>query len=125
MIKAFVYGTLMQGLWNHRFLEGQRQIGKASLYGYRMYNVSSFPGIVESKSADQPINGELYEIDERCLMLLDRLEGEGRLYKRVAEKVITKDGQEHTAFVYVWLGKVHSNQIVKETPWKPSRCMVY
>jgi len=90
-----------------------------------MYNVSSFPGIVKSKSEDQPISGELYEIDERCLVMLDRLEGEGRMYKRVVETVFTTDGQEHVASVYVWLGKVYSDQMVKETPWKPRRCVGY
>ncbi len=124
-MKAFVYGTLMKGLWNHRYLEDQRLIDKATLKGYRMYNVSSFPGIVKSKSEDQPISGELYEIDERCLVMLDRLEGEGRMYKRVVETVFTTDGQEHVASVYVWLGKVYSDQMVKETPWKPRRCVGY
>lgn len=122
-MKVFVYGTLMKGLRNHIYIKNQRLIGKAFLTGYEMYNIRWFPGIVKSESVSQPIIGELYEIDTNCLAVLDRLEGEGHLYKRVEEKVTTEDGQVHTAYVYVWLGGVHSCQIVKKTPWEPRSCM--
>ena len=48
---------------------------------------------------------------------LDRLEGEGSLYKRVMEKAITEDDTEYDVFTYIWLRGVKGYQKTNITPW--------
>ena len=119
-VKVFVYGTLMKGRGNHYLLDGRIFIGQGSLQGYGMYQVRSYPGIVPEPGGS--ILGEVYGIDPDTMKRLDRLEGEGYLYKRVAEKV-TVDGAVHEAFVYVWLGSIEGCKKVSlgEMPWTPSK----
>lgn len=116
--KVFVYGTLMRGYGNHSLLNNSSYLGEGQLQGYSMYHVSSFPGIVKSDT-NNCIKGELYEVTPEELKRLDRLEGEGHLYKRVTEEIkMAGQGLVH-AFTYVWLGSVKNCQEVIETPWEP------
>lgn len=119
---VFVYGTLMKGYWNHVLLKDQKFIGRGIIKGYRMYHVSSFPGIVESGYDEDIIVGELYEINEAILEDLDRLEDEGYMYKRLVEDVIIKD-KIVKAHVYVWLGRIGESERVEieDMPWQPRR----
>ncbi|EOD01462.1 gamma-glutamylcyclotransferase family protein [Caldisalinibacter kiritimatiensis] len=104
MYKMFVYGTLMKRHSNHDFLKNQRFIGKGLLKGYKMYRVViSFPGIVKSSQIEDVVIGEVYEIDKKTLQNLDKLEGEGHMYKRVKENIILEDNKELEAYVYEWV----------------------
>lgn len=120
LIKVFVYGTLMSNRWNHCYLNGQKLLGDAKLKGFEMYNVASFPGIV--RNGKGYVLGELYEVDHDSLKTLDRLEGEGTMYKRTLEKVLI-EGREEEAYVYVWLGSLQGREKVepKNMPWQPAR----
>lgn len=115
-IKVFVYGTLMEGCWNHHYLDGQKYLGAARINGYALYQVSSFPGVV--KHGQEEIQGELYQVDSAALVRLDQLEGEGRLYKRIQDVAYTADGAAHKAYVYTWLGDINGCKRVLETPWR-------
>lgn len=92
--KIFVYGTLMKGMRNHYYLKDSTYLGVDELEGYTMYNIGSYPGIV--KGFDK-IKGEVYEVTQEKLGLIDALEGEGYLYLR--ETIMTKYGE---AYVYVY-----------------------
>lgn len=61
-------------------LEESRYIGKGKIFGYDLYNLVYFPGIVKGVGE---IKGELYEINHKTLKKIDRLEAEGYLYSRV------------------------------------------
>lgn len=117
LIKVFVYGTLMNNGWNHSYLNGQKFLGKAKLDNFEMYNVASFPGIVRKEN--EYVLGEIYEVDHGTLKKLDRLEGEGSMYKRSLEKVLINDRVED-AYVYVWLGSVQGRDKVAtiNMPWQ-------
>ena len=53
-INVFVYGTLMKGNSNHRYLERAEFISSAKISGYDMYEVTEFyPGII-------PGQGDIY-----------------------------------------------------------------
>ena len=86
--KVFVYGTLMKGEPNHRFLEDSKFLGVTALEGYEMYNVRWYPAIVPGEST---IPGELYEVPEMDIKYLDGLEGEGSLYIRKYETTTGND----------------------------------
>lgn len=120
-INVFVYGTLLKRNPNHFYLSGQKFIGKAVLQGYAMYQVRSYPGIIPAEADKHDrILGELYEIDEQTLKKLDRLEGEGYLYKRLCEKV-SIDNTEYDAYIYVWLDSVEGRLKIsfEDMPWRP------
>jgi len=85
MNTVFVYGTLKLGGTNHRFLDGQHFLGKATTVpGYTLYSLGDYPGMVQAPGDRAGVSGELWDVDDACLAELDRLEGldEG-LYARV------------------------------------------
>lgn len=95
---VFVYGTLMSGEANHRYLEDGTCIGKAAIKGYDMYDVGWYPAIVPG---DGLIVGELYRVSKFDMPAIDSLEGEGSLYIKRCEW-ITLNGDTHLAFVYIY-----------------------
>lgn len=131
----FVYGTLMTGqiaqykLSSH---EGCKLEGQAFLTGYRLYDLGAYPAIVSSESGDCPVgddlvlgsessvqnrgpalvNGELYRIEDEQLDELDRYEGEGDLYNRIASVVQMVDGQREIAWIYEYNYPVNPSQEV-------------
>lgn len=84
--RVFVYGTLKKGHRNHSFLKGARFIGPAQTAPFCLMqafeSVSSpgkfTPGVFQVGSA--AIAGEVYEVDETILAMLDKLEGVGEKY---------------------------------------------
>jgi gamma-glutamylcyclotransferase (GGCT)/AIG2-like uncharacterized protein YtfP len=70
--KLFVYGSLKKGYHNHFLLEEAKFLGKKTIKG-TMYSLNHFPGVV--LKGESEIEGELYEVDDKTLNLVDRLEG--------------------------------------------------
>lgn len=119
-IKVFVYGTLMERRSNHFYLLGQKLLGISRLDRYTMYQVRSYPGIIQKDG--KYVIGEVYEIDANTLKKLDRLEGEGTLYKRVKE-TIRMNGNMIKVYTYVWLGDIAGCREIEseDMPWVPTR----
>lgn len=116
MMRVFVYGTLLSGCYNHGCLRDQQFLGAASIRGFALYNLGSYPGIIPA--TEEAVQGEVYEVDEETLARLDRLEGNGWLYnRRSAEAVV--DGKSLDAEVYVWNGAVNPEDkiAVSSQPW--------
>jgi gamma-glutamylcyclotransferase (GGCT)/AIG2-like uncharacterized protein YtfP len=91
----FVYGTLKRGFCREVFLAGQRYLGAASTTAeYRLYDLGSFPGMVEAGAGGVAIIGELYEIDDACLRLLDQEEGvDDGLYRRAEVRLLSEQAE--------------------------------
>lgn len=100
MPKVFVYKTLLSTNLRAHVLKTSRFLCADELEGYAMYHLGQYPGIQEDPS--EKIKGELYEVTDEILKELDRIEGEGFLYKRVTVSLQSS----HQAYVYVYLGKV-------------------
>lgn len=88
----FCYGSLKFGKPNHKyFLDGIPMKDTAVTRGV-MYDLGAFPAV--TLHGDGQIHGELYEVDDRTLARLDRLEGYnpngGGLYDRA--KIETPHG---------------------------------
>ncbi len=78
--KIFVYGTLMKGMSNYDYyLSKTNFLGNAEINGYIMYDLDSYPGIIEGNGK---IKGEVYEVDDNTLQKIDTLENEGNFYKK-------------------------------------------
>lgn len=79
----FVYGTLKRGYRRHAALQGQTFLGQVwTAAHYRLYDCGGYPGLVEEASGIS-IQGELYQVDQQCLIILDEIEGvDAGLYRR-------------------------------------------
>ena len=84
MTTLFVYGTLKRGGSNHHFLADQRFLSIArTVPGFTLYSLSAYPGLVPSPDDRAGVTGELWSIDDACLVRLDELEGTAEgLYRR-------------------------------------------
>lgn len=79
--RVFVYGTLMRGEPNHRFLARAAFVrGARTLPRFKMISLGGCPAIVSGGGT--AIEGELYDVDSETLAHLDRLEGHPRFYRR-------------------------------------------
>lgn len=89
----FVYGSLKQGMSNHCILSQQRYIGTAiTEENYNLYDLGHFPAVVDKSHPDfklgYSIYGELYEVDDQCLQILDEFEGvDCLMYRRQQIKI--------------------------------------
>ncbi len=92
MVKVFVYGTLKKGFSLNYLLANSIFIGEASLNGYDMYSLTSFPFITKGKGK---VYGEVYEVSEDLLKRLDMIEG-GYVRKEVEVEILGKKMKVYT-----------------------------
>lgn len=103
--RVFVYGTLMKGARNERFMNGaelisENAVTKEKSFLMLQFNSSSShgkysPGV--KRGGHGHIQGEIYEVDDAGLGKLDELEQNGMRYQR--EEVEMQDGAK--AWMYV------------------------
>lgn len=73
---VFIYGTLMRGCHNHRYLVGQTWLGDAhTVPGFRLHLIADYPGMVPQVDDRTGVPGELWSVSGDCLQNLHRLEG--------------------------------------------------
>lgn len=114
-LKLFVYGTLMKGDNNHRFLRNNCVIGDAVASGYTLYDTGhGYPGV--KHSLEDKVLGELYVISNDDLNGIDYLESNGLLYDREFTVVTDNKGTKHLALIYVYLHEVSDDK--KISAWK-------
>uniref|UniRef100_A0AAU6VZP5 Gamma-glutamyl cyclotransferase n=3 Tax=unclassified bacterial viruses TaxID=12333 RepID=A0AAU6VZP5_9VIRU len=71
-----VYGSLRQGMGNHRLLENAEFLCRTvTSEPYAMYSLGGFPKVALNGEKMAPIVVELYSCDEATMARLDRLEG--------------------------------------------------
>lgn len=95
MAYLFVYGTLMQGMRNHQYLEKAKLLGRFQTKPEfeLMYNGS----IPAARAGSEPIWGELYEADDATLASLDVLEEvNAQLYEKKETEV---DGKKASIYL--------------------------
>lgn len=107
MNNVFVYGTLKSGHGNNYLLEDCIRLGLfMTLQPFRMHNVGFPVTFYEPKGAS--VLGELYEIPDgildRTIKRLDRLEGEGHMYKREHVYVTAVASVEPARPAYMYVG---------------------
>lgn len=81
---VFVYGTLLSGMHNNRFMQGSTLIGTGTtVEEYTMY-AEGIPFVSKKEPGDvsAPVVGEVYEVPTQGMRALDRLEGHPDFYKR-------------------------------------------
>jgi len=123
----FVYGTLKRGYNMERIAPDAVFECEATLFGFEIYNLGSYPGI---KRVDHPINdgdptpyvhGEVWSVSDSGLARLDRYEGSA--YTKIQVEVDLDDnnglGEDETTFVstYLYLGNVDKLQPIPDGEW--------
>lgn len=108
----FVYGTLRRshgGPMHQLLARHARHIADAFVYA-RLYDIGSYPGLIESTSVDDTVQGELYQLHDHTDVLaqLDEYEQCTEKHPQPWEylrKSITVYSDEHaplSAWVYVY-----------------------
>lgn len=104
----FVYGSLRKRVaekTEQGLLKGSRRIGKASFWG-KLYDVGSYPGLIESWDASSVVHGELYEVSPSQLRELDKHEAcsveDGEEYVRRVCQVKGPNRKWVHAYVYIY-----------------------
>lgn len=108
---VFVYGTMKTGMRNHRrimdhsttrFLGGARTMTTThDLQTFVTGDGYIAPALIEGNSR---VYGEVYEIDDECLSILDMCEGNGYVYRR--EPISIVGYKPRSVFAYFYLRDV-------------------
>ena len=105
MTNFFIYGTLKRGHGRSALLDGQHFLGeKKTAPRYRLFTTGSFPALVDAGRANvmlpgMSIEGELWQIDDECLAVLDRVEGvDSGLFERGRLSCWTMRGRRRRTF---------------------------
>ena len=108
MKRLFVYGTLMKGEGNHDLMRDASYKGKFKTQGkWGLINIGNFPALVPYSLE---VEGELYEVDDTQLAMIDRLEGvDAGMYQRRTINIYDMETNEHVeADTYIW-GRLSSH----------------
>jgi len=104
-MKFFAYGTLLKGMSRSGVLCRSRFMGHGFANGV-LYDLGAYPAIGEGSEI---VYGELYEIDEKKLREIDRIEGcypedkHHSLYMRKeADITLLNDGSQESAYTYFY-----------------------
>ena len=123
-VLLFVYGTLKIGFTRNYALHGQTYLGTAKTKPeYSMHATGGYPALINKKlaeqnniKADKSVYGEIWEVDDDCLVRLDKIEGvEVTLFERSTinieeftlsrlpiDKTVWNDVQENRAHAYLY-----------------------
>lgn len=93
MINIFVYGTLRPGQIRNDIVGGYAHKGIGTTPG-KLYDLGAYPGARFRNQSKHLIVGDVYEVPEDLLQLLDRIEAEGYLYRRVKVNVTLRKSKE-------------------------------
>lgn len=113
-----VYGSLMKGLHNHRYLEDSKLKGSFVTEPiYTLIDLGSYPGLYENGTTS--INMEVYEVDEHTLADIDGLEGyledNEELSMYIRKTISTPFGK---AFGYIYNDFIEENEPITSGDWK-------
>jgi len=102
MTSIFVYGTLKTGQVRHFYLagEGARFLGEARTapqYALFQPPQGDYPCLVEVAQDGQAIEGELWDVPDAGLQILDEVEGAPDLFQR--RNITLADGREVQAYL--------------------------
>lgn len=109
---VFVYGTLLKGESNHRWLGGARCLGDwTTPPRFTLYDVGPYP--VLCVHGMKAVRGEVYVIDRSHLKRLDELEGYPHHYRR--DLITTRWGP---AWFYFQHGAPARARLIPQGDWR-------
>ena len=112
-----VYGSLRSGMGNHQYyLSDSEYKGKFTTEPeYTLYSLQWYPGL--KLNGNTSVVMEVYEVDEKTLTNLNRLEGyypgeKSTFYDRI--EINTPWGK---AFTYIYVNELSKDSIVESGDW--------
>lgn len=105
-MRVFVYGSLKRGYALHDLLAMSKFTGyHTTVPHYRIYDLGSYPGLIEVPDG-LPIHGEVYDVSDETLKLLDDAEGvhEGWYARRSVR--LQDCGDQPETHAWFWLKSV-------------------
>ena len=102
--RLFVYGTLMGTGKRNQALNQAVYYDKGSIKGYALYDLGDYPAA--RQGGHGAVQGELYHVHRRSLRHIDRIEGEGTLFRRYPVHV---EGERYLlrAEAYLYVDELH------------------
>lgn len=121
-VRIFVYGTLRKGFANHHFLEDDceylgeaKSVNKYSMtareYEGRFGTKRAIPFV--SKEPEVEVLGEVYEVSQNVLKLLDRLENHPYWYVREEAEFEVLEGVEEEGKSRIVKAWIYFNEVDK------------
>ncbi|MDA0748307.1 MAG: gamma-glutamylcyclotransferase [bacterium] len=105
----FVYGTLRTAVRDpqYRMLNTHTDFLSFGSFQGIMHDLGSYPGVVPSDQEEDRVIGEVYTLiqPDKVLPILDDYEGPE--YSREQHTVSLDDGEEVTAWMYIYTAPVH------------------
>ena len=115
---VFVYGTLKKGFSNHRLLEKDKFMGEAeTIDQYAMY-VQGIPYVNYDETVSE-ITGELYQVSNLSLLMIDLLEGHPSWYYRKKIHIETDKGKLYKAWMY--FNEQKTNNLIESGTFEKTR----
>ena len=109
----------MRGGVRHRVLADQHSLGEVRTQArYALFDLGAYPGLVHSASNGDAIHGELYEIDDGLIPLLDRIEGAPSLYRLEPVWISDHPGE---VFAYFYQGRIEGLSLCEDNRWRNKR----
>ncbi len=116
-ILVAVYGSLRQGLHNHRLLESSNYLGDFNTEPiYSLHSLGSFPGLKENGNTSVVM--EVYEVTEAVARNVDNLEGYTPGGNNTFYDKISIETPWGTASVYTYVNELKSSSLVESGDWK-------
>lgn len=109
-----VYGTLKQGLGNHHLISESTFLGDAETIDFYPLIDRGLPYLIPDPGHGYNVELELYEVDQKTLAAVDKLEGHPNFYRREKIEVLTTDFDIMEAWVYFC-----------EMPYKENECLKF
>ena len=111
-----VYGTLKENFPNYfYYLNPRKPIFRGIVQiPYKMYSNGNFPLLFPAEEK-HPIHLEIFEVDEKVLNRIDRLEGVPYLYHRIS---ITINEVEAEVFIYVVANREPTGELIEDGVFK-------
>ena len=108
---VFVYGTLLRGERNHRYLAGSRLLGRWQTPGqYGLWSLGAYPAACPGNAR---LYGEVYRISAQTLARLDALEEVPAYYQR--HRISTPWGP---AFIYLQPAPPTGSSLLASGDWR-------
>lgn len=117
----FVYGTLMSDGSRNGAIADQNFLRKAiTKTGYQLLDLGSYPGLVRVEQDGRQIEGELWEIHNSRIALLDQIEGAPVLYRM---ENVDIEGEERSVQTYFFKHKINSSKapVIENNRWENKR----
>lgn len=116
-ILVAVYGSLRQGLHNHRLLESSNYLGDFNTEPiYSLYSLGSYPGLKENGNTSVVM--EVYEVTEAVARNVDNLEGYTPGGNNTFYDKISIETPWGTASVYTYVNELPQSSLVESGDWK-------